>query len=106
MDPIVKEMLEKVQFEEHELDLYVEEELSKLPPCEGDTHFRGLYGHVPDQGASWLMIAPCGSQWLACQGWCEGLSRYTHLYCSPGCEGRHLNEELVAISLDLGRPSN
>ena len=63
--PITKDMLDVLT------DIQVEEEIHKLPPCEGESHPQGLYGHDPSQPAAYLVGPPCGLTLLMCAGWVE-----------------------------------
>lgn len=63
--PITKDMLDALT------DIQVEEEIHRLPPCEGQSHAKGTYGHVPSEPAGYLVGMPCGITMLMCAGWVE-----------------------------------
>lgn len=101
MHQIVEDIL-AAQQREHEFDLYVQEEMQKLPPCEGINHPSGSYGHAPWAPAAYLLRYPCGFTVNTCAPWLdETLANYVFAICN-GCDQQHLVAELTYTPLDVG----
>lgn len=49
-------------------ELVVEEQTEEPIPCRGYAHARGIYGHVPEQYATWTVVFPCGCVVQVCDG--------------------------------------
>lgn len=92
-----------------DLSIDVREELDKMPPCESANHDRGVYGHVAAEPAAYLVIAPCGASWMACEGWAVAQPTYATTACHKAvigpqaCESVHNSGEFVLIPLDMNR---
>jgi hypothetical protein len=99
MFQIVEDML-AAQQREHEFDLYVQEELQKLPPCEGPLHPLGQNGHRSEESAKYLMAAPCGRDSLRCAAYVEDTLLFAWIRCdSGGCGERHQVSDLTFVPL-------
>jgi hypothetical protein len=101
MFQIVEDML-AAQQREHEFDLYVQEELQKLPPCEGEAHPVGQNGHQPEAPAEYLCISPCGFSTMRCAGYVNDTKLYPRMRCTHGgCGEIHLVSDLYFIPLAM-----
>lgn len=69
------------------------------PACTGQTHARGLGGHVPEQPASFLVVLGCGHDYLMCRGWVEDDASFDAIVC-----GACWNVTQVAQVVSLGGP--
>lgn len=56
---------------DNEIDLRTLIEIETPPACEGPSHPSGTNGHDANKAASWLLIPPCGHDWLACDPWVQ-----------------------------------
>lgn len=99
MDPIVKEMLEKVHQTDLDLDIRLFEEMQKLPPCEGLYHSTDDRCHNPSAPAAFWVIAPCGLDLMICAQWVQYGSIAEATNCS--CGAIHRSAEYTYIPLNL-----
>lgn len=101
MHQIVEDML-AAQYREHEFDLYIEEEIEKLPPCEMSGHADGGDFHEPEKHAEFWVISPCGLEKMACARWVRMGARTAATECRE-CGVTHSNNEYTYIPLDIRR---
>lgn len=97
MDPIVKEMLDTT----FGLDLDIEEEIHKLPPCEITGHAINEGGYCqPEEPAEYMVISPCGAAKFACARWVESGKLTSHTNCKF-CGTEHSNADYSYIPLNI-----
>lgn len=82
------------------LEVIIAEEIEKMPPCEGPTHPVGKFGHVPETGAAFIVILPCGNTPMMCQGWVDHTLNFKILDCA-WCNSEHRFTEVSFVSLDI-----
>ena len=99
MHQIVEDML-VAQRNERDLDLKVNEEMQKLPPCEIRGHQDGGRDHDPEKPAEFWAISPCGLEKLACAKWVRMGSLTPATDCIY-CGHQHSNHEYTYIPLDI-----
>lgn len=104
MHQIVEDIL-AAQQREHEFDLYIQEEMGRLPACDGVKHSEAVNGHQPDQPAQFLVVSPCGFARMRCNGWLTALLLGSDfLLCNyGGCGEKHRVADLTYTSLDVSR---
>lgn len=68
-----------------DVELVTIEHLDFDPPCEGTHHDEGRWGHIPHEGAKFLVISPCGRSRLMCSGWVD-LVRVWGQYICTHCQ--------------------
>ena len=69
-----------------QVDVEVLEALEFQPGCEGPNHHKAKWGHIPEQPASWLVMSPCGTTDLMCDGWVQDVLDYYEVVCSCAAE--------------------
>ncbi len=80
------------------------EHLDFEPPCGGPNHDKGLYGHNPNESASWLVSAPCGEQMDACNSWVQDCMSNLLRYVDCSCDRkRHWLHTLQFIPFSADR---
>lgn len=65
-----------------DVELVTIEHLDFEPRCEGTHHNEGRWGHVPDEGAKFLVTSPCRSYRLMCSGWVNLVRAWGCFICS------------------------
>lgn len=73
-----------------------------MPSCESRVHGRGLYGHVPEESASYLVYCPCGASFMCCAGRVRTFAvtvKPTLVLCL--CNGEHPSSEFRWTTLEI-----
>jgi hypothetical protein len=100
--PIMEKMLEVIHGTDVSLEIFISEELEKMPPCDSLVHAEGRLGHVPEEPAAFLFIPGCGHDRMLCKAWVnQALSGEYAFYQCSRCEERTPLSQAVAIPLDI-----
>jgi hypothetical protein len=70
-------------------DTTVLDDLDFEPRCEARAHGTGTSGHVVDEPAAFLVVAPCGASRMMCAAWVASTLPHQKLVCVPGCRQTH-----------------
>lgn len=72
---------------DEQTEILTDTDADNPPACEAQDHSKGLWGHVPDEPAEFIVFGPCGASYACCRGRVEAYAR--RRYIAVNCDSRN-----------------